>query len=114
MAKMSYSEVETLCNGMHAVAKTMKEILDNIDGIKDSVSSGASWSGEAASAYSNKLGEVTKNFDEVYTEIENSILYMASCAEGYQAIDKQIMREICSNLNITNPNLSTSNIFNGG
>lgn len=114
MEKISYGDVETMCNGLHAVAKTMKEILENIDGIKNQIASGSSWSGRAASSYSEKLGEVTKNFDEVFIEIENSILFMASCAEGYQAIDKLVLKEICSNLNITEPNLSTSNIFNGG
>lgn len=114
MEKISYGDIETLCNGLHQVAKTMKEILDDIEGIKNKLSSGSSWSGSASSTYAEKLSAVTKNFEEVFIEIENSILFMASCAEGYQAIDENIMQEICSNLNITEPSLSTSNIFNGG
>lgn len=114
MEKISYSDVETLCNALHSVSTGMKEKLDDINSVKNNVLSGNSWSGSAASTYAEKLGEVTKYFDEVFIEIENSILFMASCAEGYQAIDKQVLKEICSNLNITSPNLSTSNIFNGG
>ena len=38
---------------------------------------------------------------------------MASCSDGYQAIDNQIMHEICSNLKINEPSLNTSNIFGG-
>ena len=31
---ISYSQVEAQCNELHSVAKNMKEILDNIDGIR--------------------------------------------------------------------------------
>ena len=67
----------------------------------------------ASQVFCDKLESLTKNFEEVYIELEISILYMASCSEGYQVIDKQIMQEICSNLNITEPNLNTSSIFGG-
>ncbi len=110
---ISYSQVEEQCNELHAVAKNMKEILDNIDGIRIKVLNGDVWSGEASEIYSNKLESVSKGFEEIFLEIENSILYMAGCSSGYQAIDRQIMNEICSNLKITSPNLNTSNIFNG-
>lgn len=110
---ISYSQVEAQCNELHSVAKNMKEILDNIDGIKTRILNSDSWSGSASNIYVEKLESVSKNFEEVFLEIENSILYMASCSDGYQAVDQQIMREICSNLKITEPNLSTSNIFNG-
>lgn len=110
---ISYSQVEAQCNELHSVAKNMKEILDNIDGIRTRIANGDSWSGSASTTYSSKLESVAKNFEEVFLEIENSILYMASCSDGYQAIDQQIMREICSNLKITEPSLNTSNIFNG-
>ena len=108
-----YSQVETQCNELHSVAKSMKEILDNIDGIRIKILNGDSWSGSASNTYSDKLESVTKNFEEVFLEMENSILYMAKCSDGYQAIDNQIIREICSNLKINEPSLNTSNIFNG-
>lgn len=111
--KISYSQVEEQCNELHLVAKNMKEILDNIDEIGSKILDADTWSGKAANHYSDKLTAITTNFEEVFLEIENSILYMASCSDGYQAIDKQIMKEICSNLKITEPTLSTSNIFNG-
>lgn len=110
---ISYSQVEMQCNGLHATAKNMKEILEKIDQIRIKILNGDSWDGNAANAYSSKLESITKNFEEIFLEIENSILYMAKCSEGYQAIDQQIMNEICSNLKITEPSLNTSNIFNG-
>ena len=110
---ISYSQVEMYCNELHSVAKNIKEIFDNIENLRTKILNGDSWSGKASQTFCDKLGSVTKNFEEVYLELENSILYMASCSDGYEAIDKQIMQEICSNLNITEPNLNTSNIFGG-
>ncbi len=112
--KISYSKIEGYCNELHALASQIKETLENIEQIGKKVQSSGSWSGDASSFYVNKINNVSKNFTEIFEEIENSILYMASCAEGYQAIDKMVMGEICSNLNITEPNLNTSRIFNGG
>lgn len=111
--KISYSQVETQCNELHSVAKNMKEILDNIDGIRVRILNGDSWDGSASSNYLNKLESVSKNFEEIFLEIEKSILYMASCSDGYQAIDQQIMHEICSNLKINESDLNKSNILNG-
>lgn len=110
---ISYSQVESQCNELHSTAKNMKEILDNINSIKSKVSSGGSWNGSASDTFAKKLEAVSKNFEEIFSELENSILYMASCSDGYQAIDQQVMREICSNLQITEPSLNTSNIFRG-
>ena len=112
--KISYNQVETQCNQLHSVAKNMKELLENINGIGSKISNGDSWSGSASDKYIEKLNLISKNFDEIFLEIENSILYMASCSDGYQAIDEKIMNEICSNLKIGEPNLNTSSIFNGG
>lgn len=109
---LSYKQVENYCNELHLIAKNMNEIMQNITGIANEIANGENWSGNASEFYSKKLKSLSKNFDEVFCEMENSILFMASCAEGYQAIDKDVIREICANLNITNPNLSTSSIFN--
>ena len=109
--EISYSEVENSCNELHELAKNMKETLNNIINTGNSLKTNESWQGSASDYFNDKLNQLIKNFDEAFIEIENSILFMASCSEGYQAIDSKIMGEICSNLNITEPNLSTSGIF---
>lgn len=111
--KISYSQVESFCNELHGNAKNMKYIFDEILSLSSSVSSKGNWCGEAADNYISKLKKVSSNIDMIFQEIENSILFMAKCSDGYQAIDKTIVKEICDNLNITEPNLSTSNVFNG-
>lgn len=108
---ISYSDVEEQCNQLHVVANNLKDIMLNIDNLRASILSDDSWSGISADAYCKKLENVFKSYEDVHMEIENSILFMAKCSEGYQMIDSQIQMEICSNLNITSPSLATSNIF---
>lgn len=112
--EISYTQVEAQCTEMHMVAKNMKEKLDEIEAIRVKILNGGSWSGTASNQYATKLKNITSKFEDVFIEIENSILYMAKCSSGYKAIDEQLMKEICSNLKITEPSLGTSNIFNGG
>ena len=49
---------------------------------------------------------------KIYIENENSILYLAECAEGYKAVDEIVLKEICNNLGLTMPGLGTSKIYN--
>ncbi len=108
---ISYSEIEAYCNRMHSLASGMKEVLSNIESSSSYIISAGLWNGNAAEKYCDKLKKVIRNFDEVFNEIENSILYLANSSQGYEAVDKQIMQEICSNLNINTPNLNNSKIF---
>ncbi len=109
--KISYSGVASNCNEMHNIANSMKTNLDAVKGKYQTLSSGADWTGDAASACMEKFKKLVDTFDEAYNEIEYSILYMAKCSDGYQAIDQNVMKEICNNLNISEPNLSNSKIF---
>lgn len=109
--KISYTQVEAQCNELHATAEKMKEILDKVNEIGTKIGSTESWNGSASENYSQKIREFSKSFEEIFQELENSILYMAKVTEGYQVLDSKLINEICSNLNITEPNLSTSNIF---
>lgn len=110
--EISYSEVESSCNELHNLAKNMKETLNNIITAVNELSSNELWEGSASEYFSGKFNQLVKNFDEAFIEIENSILFMASCSDGYQAIDNKVLGEICDGLNLTEPNLSASRIFN--
>ncbi len=110
---ISYKQVEDYCNQLHAIAKNMSDIMKNIEVISNELKNSDIWQGEASNFYTSQIKSIFKGFDEAFAELENSILFMANCAEGYQKIDKDIVKEICTNLNITSPNLSTSGIFNG-
>lgn len=109
--KLSYSQVEGYCNELHAMVRKMKESFEEIEQMSKNVSKSGCWSGTAAEYYTSKLNKVSRNFNEITMEIENAILFMAKCSEGYQMIDQSVMKEICNNLNITEPTLATSKIF---
>lgn len=109
--KISYSEIENYCNELHRLSIHMKNTLNNLKTISKKIDFSNVWEGQAADNFVTKLNDLPKNFDEVFVELENSILYLANCAEGYKAIDRQVIKEICENLNITDPNLSTSKIY---
>lgn len=102
---ISYKDVEAECNELHNLAKNMKKISEDIASMRDKLN--GSWKGIAANAYIDLLNNVTYSFDSVFVSIESSILYMASCAEGYQALDKLVMDEICGYLNIDSNSLLT-------
>lgn len=109
--KIKYEDIKTSCEEMHIQAKNMKELLENINTNSKKLSSTGSWEGKAAEYFIKKTEKLTKNFDEIYIELENSILYLAKVSDGYQAIDENLMQEICNNLNIGEPSLGTSKIF---
>lgn len=111
--KFSYTQIESYCNELHNVANRMKEILDNVDTSCTSVTNNGLWEGNASNHYYSKAKKLISNFEEVYREMEMSVLYLAKCSEGYQAIDKNIVGEICNNLNITEPNYDSSKIYSG-
>ena len=109
--KISYSQIEGLCNELHASANIMKDTLDKIIKANAQINANDTWIGPAASNYINEFNKLNTVFEKAYTELENSILYMAKVSDGYQAIDKNVMGEICQNLGITQPGLQTSDMF---
>lgn len=108
--KFSYTKIEAYCTELHELAKNMKSTLETAGNLGEKIDS--SWNGPASEYYVGKIMGLSKQFDDIFNEIENSILYLALCSEGYNAIEENIKKEICDNLKITEPNLSTSKIFN--
>lgn len=112
---ISYKDVEQQCNSLHELAKSMDETITQINTLNASVK--GVWLGPAADAFTGNLGAAAASFAEVRAAIETSILYMAKCAEGYKAIDKTVMQEICDYLNIsipTNPRRRSGGGSGGG
>lgn len=109
---IKYNDIEAYCNEMHAIANNMKDIMDAIESEYIKLISSGAWVGPASDFYKKRLKELTATFDEAYNEIEMSILFLANASDGYKAIDQKIMTEICNNLKITEPNISSSTVFN--
>lgn len=108
--KIKYQTVKVSSERIHSIANNMKSLLDNI--AKNTGNINNSWEGNASDYYVGKMTQLVDNFEEIYVELENSVLYLANVTEGYQAMDEKIVQEICNNLNITEPSLGTSSIFN--
>lgn len=104
---ISYSDIENYCNELHVIADRIKENLDNVKSEGTSVCSNENWIGIASEYYLNKINNFSKNFDDIINKLEESILYMAKCSEGYQAIDSKIIKDF----KISNTNIS--NVFKG-
>lgn len=109
--KFSYTAIEGYCTEMHQIAQNMKEILEYINQNTNMLFQNGYWEGPGASYYFGKFSNISNQFEEVYREIENSILFLAQTAEGYGAMDKKLVAQICNGLNISEPSLATSKIF---
>lgn len=109
--KFSYSDIKGYCDELHSIAKNIKNTTEKIENACNSLSKSGDWEGVSFDNYNSKLNNIVSSFDDIYKEIEMAILYMANVSDGYEALDKSIMTEICENLNITEPSFSFSNIF---
>lgn len=111
MLSISYKEVEQTNNEIHHNALKIKEVANNLITINNKIKSGNYWDGIAAKNFSEKFKDILLNFEDIVEEIENCVLYIAKCTEGYEAIDKNIISEICNNLNISEANIKSTSMF---
>ena len=111
MTKIKYADIESECNTLHKVANDIKETLSNIEQKTLAVSSNDMWVGKASDHFNEYVRKLAKNYDDIYNELEASVLYLASCAEGYKAVDQVVMNEILNNLKITDPNNYSSKVY---
>ena len=111
MAGIKYADIESECNTLHKVANDIKETLENIEKKTLAISSNDMWVGKASDHFNEYVRNLSKNYDDIYNELEASVLYLASCAEGYKAVDQMIMNQILNNLNISDPSNYQSNVY---
>lgn len=109
--KFSYEKIAEYCNEMHQLAENMKSILEFIDENTKNIFENEIWQGPGASYYHEKFTNVSSTFEEVFTEMENSILYLIQVSDNYKSVDNSIIGEVCQSLKIKEPNLNTSKIF---
>ena len=109
--KFSYEKIAEYCNEMHQIAQNMKNILEYIDNNTKNIFETAIWSGPGASYYNEKFSNVSNTFEDVFIEMENSILYLVQVSDGYKGVDNSLINQVCKSLNIKEPILATSKIF---
>ena len=109
--KFSYKDINNECNELHSLAEKINECIADLRNYNNMLQTSDIWTGEASNHFSKKMDRVLKNFDQISIEIENSVLFLINTSENYSSVENSIIGEICNNLNISEPNLSTSKIF---
>jgi len=99
--KYSYEEMNNYCNEMQTIINKMNENLENINEIHNKLDKNGYWTGRAYQYYSEKLMEITNQFEQIHFDLQNSILYLQQVAENYSSTDRQIIMKLSNLLNIT-------------
>lgn len=108
---IEYSKVESYNNELHQIALNIKKIFEEIEMKSEIIKKVDNWNGIGQAYYVTKLDEIMSNFQEIYKELENCVIYIAACSEGYQVLDQKVIDDILSNLNLSEISLNTSSIF---
>jgi uncharacterized protein YukE len=111
ISKVEYKLVEEYNNNLHQIALEINQIFETIKMVATVVDDESNFSGEAKEYYIKKLKDLMFNFEEIYNEIENCVIYIAACSDGYQALDRKVAKEILENLNLPELSLEQSTIF---
>ena len=96
---ISYADLKQCSNELHSACKNIEEILQNVSQIKDKITRSECWIGQASDYYVLKMRKLSNNFDEVFSELQKTALYLDKILERYESVDSSIM--IISN-SITN------------
>ena len=101
--KVSYSNLKQHSEELHSSYNNIKEILENVKNISSSITKSGCWSGEAADYYLDKLNKLSGNFEEVFLELDKSVIYLDKVLERYESIDEVLSGAVDNiNLNISN------------
>jgi len=111
---ISYKQVEESANEIHRLAISMSETMKHVENTCKTLVDTEGWSGKAADFFLGKVVKMNNEFQvEAYAEMENLVLYLAQVTEGYKVLGESLVKEICQNLGMSEPNLSSSTIFGG-
>lgn len=111
ISRVEYKVVEEYNNNLHQKALEMNKLFETIKITARILEDESNFSGEGKEYFTKKLNEFMSNFDEIYKEIENCVIYIAACSDGYQAIDSKVAKDILENLNLSELSLKQSTIF---
>lgn len=87
--KISYEDVMSISEQIEGITENIKDNFDRINKSFTDLASGISWSGPSASNFLSKFHELSKNFDEVYDELKNSVNYLQNAVSQYQTTDSK-------------------------
>lgn len=86
--RINYADVKASCDNLTALTSKVRDTIENINNaiskIKDPV-----WGEIAADSYVKKINALTSNLPEANKQLALAMLFLASCADGYQSVDSQ-------------------------
>lgn len=89
--KISYADLKQCSDELHSTCKNINATLDNISNIKDKITRGEYWVGKASEHYVNKLRTLSNTFDEVFSELQKTALYLDKILGDYTTTDQTII-----------------------
>lgn len=89
--KISYNELKQYTEELRSVIQTVNEILENVSSINNQIARSECWVGEASYFYVNKSKSITACFDELYSELDKSVLYLDKVVVEYEDTDSKVI-----------------------
>lgn len=109
--KLSYSKIEDSATNIHESAVKMNDILDEITGEINKLTSYDIWNSLGSEYIISNYEILKNNYIPIFEELERSILYLNDVSNNYKKLDGKIKNEILSNLNIPDLDYQDSRIF---
>lgn len=100
--KYSYEQMQVYCNEMKATIDKMNDNLNSVNELCNKLESVGYWTGSAAQYYFQKFKKITNQFDVVYSDLQNYILYLQQVSENYSSVDRQIIMKLSNAFTIGN------------
>lgn len=89
--KISYNELKQYTEELRSVIQNVDEILENVSSINNQIARSECWVGEASDFYVNKSKSITACFDELYSELDKSVLYLDKVIVEYEDTDSKVI-----------------------
>ena len=109
--KLNYNKIEDSAAGIHETATRMRDILDEITGEINKLTSNDTWNSLGSEYIITNYEILKNNYIPIFEELERSILYLNDISNNYQKLDSKIKNEILANLNVPDLDYQDSRIF---
>lgn len=90
---ISYADMHEQSNRLYKISNDVKNILSQIESKSLSVSSSNMWAGQAADHFNSYIKSLTRNFDNICSELTSAAIYLNYYAENFEKIDSAIIKE---------------------
>jgi len=90
MAKLSYTEIQTIAGKLETASKNMETLLGEIQTLFGKIGTDGVWNGTAASQAKEQFDTLSAKFPQFSKSIDDCHKYLLSVVENYKAVDNAI------------------------